>query len=308
MTHISHNVKKILEDYQGFNPGLLSNLAKILMHGKLGGTGKIIVLPVDQGFEHGPVLSFIPNPPAYDPCYHMELAIEAGLSAYAAPLGMLEVAAAKYPNGIPLILKMNSANSVGHASNEPDQAFIANLTDALRLGCSAVGLTIYPGSDNCNEMIEEASEVIAEAKSLGLPTVVWSYPRGVGLTKTDETAIDVIAYAAQIASLIGAHIIKVKIPSNVISSKEAKSKYKDYNVKLETIEDRIRHIKTSAFNGKRIVLFSGGASKGLDTLYEEVTAIKNGGGNGSIIGRNTFQRPKNEAIDMLKKLIQIYSV
>jgi fructose-bisphosphate aldolase, class I len=306
MTRITTQVKKILECYEGLNPGVLTNLCRVLMHGKLGGTGRMVMLPVDQGFEHGPDKSFISNNLAYDPEYHISLAIEAGLSAYAAPLGMLEAVAGKYAGGIPLILKMNSANKLEHLSREPDQAITSSVKDALRLGCSGVGLTLYPGSDNANDMIEVASEISEEAKAVGLFTMIWAYPRGAGITKEDEDAIDVVGYAVHIAALIGAHIIKSKIPSHMVYSKEVKSKYKEYGVDISTAESRIKHIKQNAFNGKRIVLFSGGATKDVDELYGEMEDIKNGGGNGSIIGRNVFQRERSEALTMLDKILKIY--
>ena len=155
-------------------------------------------------------------------------------------------------------------------------------------------------------MIEEIKELIKEAKSCGLATVVWSYARGGNLTKEAETAIDIIAYAAHMAALIGAHIIKVKPPTDIVALDEAKKAYQDNNIAISTLAERIAHVKQATFNGKRIVIFSGGASKGLDALYDEIAQINQGGGNGSIIGRNTFQRPKADALDMLDKIINIY--
>lgn len=301
------SVSGIMGHYNGMPPGVLANLYRILMHGRLGGTGRVLILPVDQGFEHGPVDSFTCNMDAYDPEYHITLAIEAGLSAYAAPLGMLECIAAKYAGMIPLILKMNSANKLKDSSAEPYQALTSSVDDALRIGCSAVGLTIYPGSGCCDDMIETAVETINYAKSVGLPTVIWAYPRGSGLTKDAETSVDVIGYAVHIASLIGAHIIKVKIPNHRIFMPSSEVQYKKHHVKLDHIRDRVAHIKQCAFNGKRIVIFSGGAEKDIDVLRKEVTGIRDGGGNGSIIGRNVFQRPRQEALTMLDVVVQIYS-
>jgi len=139
---VSQKVRKILAGYEADNPGTKGNLARILMHGRLGGTGKLVILPVDQGFEHGPARSFAPNPEGYDPHYHYQLAIDAGLSAYASTLGMLEAGADTFAGAIPTILKCNSANSL---STNKDQAVTASVGDALRLGCAAIGFTIYPG-------------------------------------------------------------------------------------------------------------------------------------------------------------------
>jgi class I fructose-bisphosphate aldolase len=303
---INGQVAKILANYESDNPGTKANLARMLMHGKLGGTGKMVILPVDQGNEHGPARSFAPNPPAYDPHYHFQLAIEAGLSAYAAPLGFIEAGASTYAGQIPLILKCNSANSMARAKENASQAVTASVKDALRLGCSAVGFTIYPGSDVAFDMFEEIAEMGREAKAHGLAVVIWSYPRGGSLSREGETAIDICAYAAQLAAQLGAHIIKVKPPSAHLELAAAKAVYEKQNIDISTPAARIRHVVQSAFNGRRIVIFSGGEAKDLDGVFDEVRAIYAGGANGSIIGRNTFQRSKADALDMLNKIIKIY--
>jgi class I fructose-bisphosphate aldolase len=296
-------VQKILSNYESDNPGTKANLARILMQGRLGGTGKLVILPVDQGFEHGPARSFAPNPPAYDPHYHFELAIEAGLNAYAAPLGMIEAGAATFAGQIPTILKVNSSNSLAKAK---DQAITGSVGDALRLGCSAIGFTIYPGSEYAFEMMQEIRDLAEEAKSVGLAVVIWSYPRGDALSKEGETAIDICAYAAHMAALLGAHIIKVKPPTNFLELPEAKKVYEKEKIDVSSGAARIRHVVQSCFNGRRIVVFSGGAAKGEEGIFEEAKAIRDGGGNGSIIGRNTFQRPRADALKLLDGLIKIY--
>ncbi len=300
---ITQKVKRILDNYESDNPGTKANLARILMHGRLGGTGKLVILPVDQGFEHGPARSFAPNPPAYDPHYHFQLAIDAGLSAYAAPLGMLEAGADTFAGAIPLILKVNSSNSLARAK---DQALTGSVKDALRLGCSAIGFTIYPGSDHQFEMMEEIRAMSEEAKAHGLATVIWSYPRGGDLTKEGETAMDVCAYATHMAALLGAHIIKVKPPTDVLFQDAAKKVYEKHGIDVSTPAKRIAHVVQAAFNGRRIVVFSGGEAKDDEGILAEVRAIRDGGGNGSIIGRNTFQRPRDKALALLDKIIQIY--
>ncbi|WP_298674565.1 class I fructose-bisphosphate aldolase [uncultured Sphingomonas sp.] len=294
-------VKAILDKYESDSPATKANLARILMHGRLGGTGKLIILPVDQGFEHGPARSFAVNPPAYDPHYHYQLAIDAGLSAYAAPLGMLEAGAETFAGQVPTILKCNSSNSW---ATSIDQAVTASVDDALRLGCAAIGFTIYPGSDHVFEQMEEIRELSAQAKSVGIATVIWSYPRGGKLSKEGELALDVGAYAAHMAALLGAHIIKVKLPTDHIEQADAKKAYEGGD--WSTQAKRVAHVVQSSFAGRRIVVFSGGAAKGVDAVYQDARDIRDGGGNGSIIGRNTFQRERGEALAMLDRLVRIY--
>lgn len=303
---VTKAVQAILRNYEGDNPGVKGNLARILMEGRLGGTGKVIILPVDQGFEHGPARSFAPNPAAYDPHYHYQLAIDAGLNAFAAPLGMLEAGADTFAGAIPTILKANSANSLIPDEAFKDQAITASVDDALRLGCAAIGFTVYPGSTMGLEMFEEISAMRQEAAAKGVATVIWSYPRGEALDKDGETAADISAYAAQIAALLGAHIIKVKLSTDFLSLKEAKAVYEAENIDITDQAARVRDVMRSAFNGRRIVVFSGGAKKGADSVYDDARAIRDGGGNGSIIGRNTFQRPRADALEMLSKLVDIY--
>jgi class I fructose-bisphosphate aldolase len=300
---VTQRVKKILACYESDSPGTKTNIARILMHGRLGGSGKVVILPVDQGLEHGPARSFAANPAGYDPHYHFQLAIDAGLSAYAAPLGFIEAGADTFAGAIPTILKCNSANSL---SVDKDQGVYGSVSDALRLGCSAIGFTIYPGSEDQYELIEEIAELSLEAKSVGLAVVVWSYPRGGNLTTEGETAIDVCAYAAHMACQIGAHIIKVKAPTDALYLESAKKVYQDQNIDIATMAARIRHVVQSCFNGRRLVVFSGGAARDLDAVFDEVRAVRDGGGNGTIIGRNTFQRPREDALAMLDTIIKIY--
>jgi len=302
----TRTVQKILAAYEGENPGVKAKLHSILMAGKLGGTGKMIILPVDQGFEHGPARSFAANPEAYDPHYHYQLAIDAGLNAYAAPLGMLEAGADTFAGAIPTILKVNSANSLLPDDMPKHQAVTASVDDALRLGCAAIGFTIYPGSSASLEMFEEIAAMRAEAAARGIATVIWSYPRGETLSKDGETAMDVTAYAAQIAALLGAHIIKIKLSTDHLEQKEAKKVFEDNSIAIATQAERVAECVRSAFNGRRIVVFSGGAAKGENAVFDDARAIRDGGGNGSIIGRNSFQRKREDALAMLAKLVDIY--
>lgn len=303
---MKERIQTILSWYGSDNAGTRTNVARMLNHGTLAGTGKLVILPVDQGFEHGPARSFAPNPPGYDPRYHFQLAVDAGCNAYAAPLGFLEAGAAEFAGQVPLILKLNN-HDVLHDDKDPLPSVTGSVRDALRLGCVAIGFTIYPGSAHCHTMYEQLRAVAEEAKASGLAVVVWSYPRGAGLSKEGETAMDVVAYAAQIAAQMGAHIIKVKLPTAHLEQAAAKKVYEAQQVPIKTLAERVRHVVQSAFDGRRIVIFSGGAKSEEKNVFEEARAIRDGGGFGSIIGRNSFQRPKAEAIKFLKTVMGIYS-
>lgn len=302
---MTDRVKKILSNYESDNPGTKANLARMLMQGRLAGTGQMIILPVDQGFEHGPVRSFAMNPEAYDPHYFFQLAIDAGLNAYAAPLGSLEAGADTFAGQIPLILKVNHGNSLMGSKTAPDQAVVGTVKDALRLGCIGVGYTLYNGSEKYLDMLEEMRDLIAEAKANGLFSVIWCYPRGGMVPKEGETALDVVAYAAHMAALAGAHVIKVKLPTDHLWLDPAKKAYEENKVPNKNLTDRVKNIVQACLNGRRMVVFSGGEAKTLDALYDEMRAIRDGGGNGSIIGRNSFQRPKADAMKMFDEMIKI---
>ena len=304
-TTATSRVREILSWYPSDNPGSLTNLARLLNQGRLAGTGRLVILPVDQGFEHGPFRSFGMNPDAMDPDYHFRLAIESGCSAYAAPLGFLEACAGKFAGQIPLILKLNNSDSL--AKVEPCAALTGTVEDALRLGCVGIGYTIYPGSGARNTMYQDLKELTLQAKRAGLITVVWSYPRGAGLSKDGETSLDVIAYGAHIAAQLGAHIVKVKLPKDRIEQPEAAKVYDAHKPAREKLVDRVRHVMQCTFGGKRVVIFSGGEAKDDASLMEEIRAIHQGGGHGSIIGRNSFQRPFPQGVKLLKDIMDIYA-
>jgi class I fructose-bisphosphate aldolase len=301
----SDRVKQILSWYSSDNVGVKTNLARLMNHGALAGTGKLVILPVDQGFEHGPARSFAPNPPAYDPDYHFQLAIDSGCNAYAAPLGFLEAAADKFAGQIPLILKLNNSDTLAK-TEYPCSAITASVKDATRLGCSAIGYTIYPGSGARNPMYQDLRDLILEAKDVGVPTIVWAYPRGTGLSKEGEQAVDVVAYSAHISCELGAHVVKVKPPKDFVEQPEAKKVFEKFAIPTKTMAERVRHVVQSCFNGKRIVIFSGGETKSTDELLEDVRGIAAGGGFGSIMGRNAFQRPRAEALRLLGDVVEIF--
>jgi len=299
-----NRVKEILSWYRSENPGVLTNLARMMNHGTLAGTGKMVILPVDQGFEHGPARSFASNAPGYDPAYFPKLAIESGCNAYAAPLGALEAIAADFAGQVPLILKLNNSDTM--AKQEPCSAVTGSVRDAQRLGCVAIGYTIYPGSSMRNTMYEDLRELILEAKDAGLPTVLWCYPRGSGLAKEGEQAVDITAYAAHVGCQLGAHVIKVKPPKDVVYQDEAKKVFEKYKIPTKTLTDRVKHVVESCFAGKRIVIFSGGEAKDTPAVMAEIKEIAAGGGFGSIMGRNAFQRPHDEAVKLLHDVMATF--
>lgn len=299
-------VREILSWYGADNVGVLSNLARMLNHGRLKGTGKMVILPVDQGFEHGPARTFAKNPDGYDPSYHFELAIESGCNAYAAPLGALELCARDYAGEIPLILKVNNSDTL-FSNASPASALTSSVDDALRLGCSGIGFTIYPGSSARKSTYEEIQAAASEAKKAGLAVVIWSYARGEQISKAGETGIDVIAYSAHIAAQLGAHIIKVKPPTAHIEQDAARKVYEAQSINVKSLADRTKHVVQSSFNGKRIVIFSGGEAKSTEEILSEVKELAQGGAFGSIMGRNAFQRPKKESIQLLHGVMDAFA-
>ncbi|MBL0725400.1 MAG: class I fructose-bisphosphate aldolase [Alphaproteobacteria bacterium] len=315
----------------------IENLYNILLGGPVNvKKPRIIILPVDQGFEHGPHRSFEKNKKGFDPLYLYKLASYNHLSAFAAPLGMLQLLRSNLlshdnlnPNDaplgfrVPLVLKINSNDyfTACDVDTDPSQAIIATVDDAVTLGCAGIGVTIYPGSKNFQHMLEKLTPIIKEAKEKGLVVIVWAYPRGSCLNRSNNemqksaapNALDVVSYAAHIACLIGAHIVKVKIPS------EKKTYWNDVMLSNELKElshsersDRnkfcIREIKKSCFDGRRIVIFSGGTYvKSNNEILDSVRDVNHEDGNGSIIGRNVFQREWKEACGLTREIIELYS-
>lgn len=303
---VSERVQQILSYYPSANSGTKASLGRLLTQGHLAGTGRMVILPVDQGFEHGPHRSFAVNPPTYDPEYHPRFALAAGMSGYAAPLGFIEAVAGNYAAHLPLILKLNNHDLL-YVDDDPMPAMTGSVEAAVRLGCVAIGYTIYPGSAREIEMYERLQFLAEEAKEAGLAVVVWSYPRGTGLPeKQDESALDVVAYAAHLACQMGAHVVKVKLPSDHLFQEKAKQVYEEEDIPRSTVEERVRHVTQAAFDGKRIVIFSGGSKTSAEAFYDDIRGIRDGGGYGSIIGRNTFQRPWDESLEFIGKVIEIY--
>ena len=299
------SVKKILNNYSFQSVAARSKLFRILNTGILSGTGKMIISAVDQGFEHGADKSFAMNLSGYDPEYHYNFAVKNGFNALAGSVGFLETATANCPGMLPLVLKINSGNSLMHKDCSPTQAITASVDDAIRLGCDAIGMTIYPGSSQFLNMVTDLAEIIKEAKSKGLAVIIWSYARGEGIL--DPMAVDVISYGAQMACQLGADIVKVKIPNAAVEKPEPKKLYAEYGIKFDTISDRIKIVINSCFSGKRMVIFSGGETKNDEQMIDDVSGIILCGGNGSIVGRNIFQRKEPDAQKLVANMIKLYN-
>ena len=221
--------------------------------------------------------------------------------------GFLEAGASHFAGQIPLILKLNN-HDVLHDDKDPLPSVTGSVKDALRLGC--VGRRLHDlsriGPLQCRCM-NSCARSLKKRRTGGLAVVVWSYPRGSAISKEGETAMDVVAYAAQIAAQLGAHVIKVKLPSAHLEQAAAKKVYESIQVPIKTLAERVKHVVQSSFDGRRIVIFSGGAKSEDKNVFEEARAIREGGGFGSIIGRNSFQRPKAEAVKFLQTIMGIYA-
>ena len=273
-------VKQILSWYGSDNPGTKTNLYRMLMHGQLAGTGKMVILPVDQGFEHGPARTFAPNPAGYDPDYHFQLAIDAGCNAYAAPLGQLEQAVDKFAGQVPLILKLNNSDTLAKI-DQPCSAMTGSVEDALRLGACAIGYTIYPGSGHRNTMYQDLRELTLEAKTKGLVVVALVVPTRRRPVEGRRDRPSTSPPTRRISRRSWAPTsIKVKPPTAHIEQAEAKKVFEKSAIPTKTLADRVRHGVQSAFNGKRILIFSGGEARDTASLLADVKELAAGGAFG----------------------------
>jgi class I fructose-bisphosphate aldolase len=298
-------VREILSWYGADNPGVLTNMARVLNHGRLAGTGKLVIYlwTRDLSMVRPEVLQKTPMDMILAIMLNWPLNQDAMLTR--PPLGFIEAVARDFAGDIPLILKVNNSDTL-FSPEGPCSAVTSSVDDALRLGCVGIGFTIYPGSSLRKQMYEEIQQAAQKAKEAGLLVVIWSYARGEQLSKEGETAIDVISYAAQIAAQLGAHFIKVKPPTAHIEQEEARKVYESEGIPVAKLSDRAKHVVESCFNGKRVVIFSGGAAKGTEEVLNEVKELAQGGAFGSIMGRNAFQRPKKEAIELLHSVMDTY--
>ncbi len=297
------------------SPAVLRNMQTLFEHGRLGGSGYLSVLPVDQGIEHSAGASFAPNPIYFEPENIVKLGYEAGCNAVASSLGVLGAVARKFVHKIPFIAKINH-NELLSYPNSHDQILFASVDQAFDMGAVAVGATIYFGSEESNRQIQEISEAFAYAHELGLVTVLWCYLRNSAFkTEQDDyhTAADLTGQANHLGVTIEADIIKQKQPTTDGGFKALGFGKTDDRVYSELSGDhpidQTRYQVLSNYAGRAGLINSGGASKGKGDLEAAVrTAVinKRAGGMGLISGRKAFQRPMEEGIDLLHSIQDVF--
>jgi class I fructose-bisphosphate aldolase len=296
-------------------PQVLVNLGRIHSGGRLGGTGYVSILPVDQGIEHSAAASFAPNAIYFDPLRIVELAIEGGCNAVASTLGVLGMASRRYAHKIPFVVKINH-NELLTYPNKHEQNLFAQVDQAWDMGAAAVGATIYFGSDDCSRELVEISECFYRAHELGLATILWCYLRNSGFTKDGvdyHGSADLTGQANHLGVTIEADIIKQKLPTNNGGYPAIGFGKTDKRVYGELVTDHpvdlVRWQVANCYMGRIGLINSGGASGGASDLTKAVeTAVinKRGGGMGLISGRKAFQRPMAEGIDLLNAIQDVY--
>jgi class I fructose-bisphosphate aldolase len=297
------------------NPQVLRNLGALYQHGRLGGTGYVSILPVDQGIEHSAAASFAPNPMYLDPKNIVELAIEGGCNAVASTFGVLGSVARRYAHRIPFIVKMNH-NELLTYPPQYDQVMFGSPEKAWDLGAAGVGATIYFGSDQATRQLQEVAEAFEAAHDLGMFTVLWCYTRNSGF-KVDgvnyETAADLTAQANHLGVTIEADIIKQKQPESKNGYEAVGFGRTHPRVYEELMSDNpidwTRWQVANCYMGRIGLINSGGASGGADDLAQAVrTAVinKRAGGTGLISGRKAFQRPMAEGVELLNAIQDVY--
>lgn len=296
------------------SPAVVRNLQTILDHGRLGGTGYVSILPVDQGVEHSAGASFAVNPLYFDPENVVKLAIEGGCNAVASTVGALGSVSRKYAHKIPFIVKINH-NELLSYPNTFDQILFGNVDQAFQMGAVAVGATIYFGSEESSRQIEEISEVFSHAHSLGLATILWAYLRNPAFRQNEadyHVSADLTGQANHLSVTIGADIVKQKLPENnggFTALSFGKTHERVYS-KLTSDHpiDLTRYQVANCYMGRIGLINSGGAS-GSDDLGDALrTAIvnKRAGGMGLISGRKSFQKPFKEGVALLKTIQNVY--
>lgn len=302
------------------NNQVLRNLQWMLSSGRLGGTGYVSILPVDQGIEHSAGASFAPNPVYFDPENIVKLALEGGCNAVASTFGVLGSVSRKYASKIPFIVKINH-NELLTYPNKFDQILFGNIKDAWNMGAAAVGATIYFGSDESGRQIVEISEAFEYAHELGMATVLWCYIRNASFKKDGKdyhTAADLTGQANHLGVTIQADIIKQKLPTlnrgyealNMGGSSYGKLNPKMYSeLSSDHPIDLCRYQVVNCFMGRSGLINSGGESKGATDLQEAVTTAvinKRAGGMGLISGRKAFQKTMTDGVSLLNAIQDVY--
>jgi len=297
------------------NPQVLRSIQSLYDHGRLADTGYLSILPVDQGIEHSAGSSFAPNPSYFDPENIIKLAIEGGCNAVASTYGVLAMNSRKYAHKIPFIVKLNHNEFLSYP-NTYDQIMFGSVEEAWNLGATAVGATIYFGSEGSNRQIIEVAQAFEEAHSLGMATILWCYTRNSGFKvdgKDYHTAADLSSQANHLGVTIQADIIKQKLPTTnggYLATKHGKTHPKVYD-ELTTDHpiDLTRYQVANCYMGRAGLINSGGESKGQGDIEEAVaTAVinKRAGGAGLILGRKAFQKPIAEGVELLNSVQDVY--
>lgn len=296
------------------SPLVLRNFQTLMDHGRLGGTGYVSILPVDQGIEHSAGASFAPNPIYFDPAKIVELAIEGGCNAVASTLGVLGSVSRKYAHKIPFLLKINH-NELLSYPNTFDQIMFASIDQAFNMGAVAVGATIYYGSEDSNRQIQEVARAFEYAHELGMITVLWAYLRNSGFKKdgTDyHASADLTGQANHLATTIEADIVKQKQATNnggYTAVGFGKTHDKVYSqLTSDHPIDLTRYQIANCYMGRVGLINSGGASGSNDLIQAVKTAVinKRAGGMGLISGRKAFQKPMSDGVDILNAIQDVY--
>ncbi|TFG32864.1 fructose-bisphosphate aldolase [Candidatus Thorarchaeota archaeon] len=285
-----------LDELHHLNLGKRVRLHRMMYeHGP--GNGKLMILPIDQGLEHGPV-DFFPNPPSADPEFQFKLAVEGGYSGIALHLGLAEKYAPKYAGKIPIVLKINGKTRIPSA-NQPVSPMTGSVEDAVRIGADAIGYTLYVGSPNQYTDFTQFRKVKADAERYGMPIIMWAYPRGEAIdAKGGRDSLFAIDYAARVADELGADVVKLNVPED---DPKTRSQQRSPYDKLElSYEERVHKVVKTA--GKCLVLFSGGGMISDEEVVHRAKACLEQGATGLIFGRNLWQREWDDALAMTKKL------
>lgn len=285
-----------LDELHHLNLGKRVRLHRMMYeHGP--GKGKLMILPIDQGLEHGPV-DFFPNPPSADPEFQFKLAVKGGYSGIALHLGLAEKYAPKYAGKIPIVLKINGKTRIPSA-NEPVSPMTGSVEDAVRIGADAIGYTLYVGSPNQHTDFTQFRQVKADAERYGMPIIMWAYPRGEAIDKKGgRNSLFAVDYAARVADELGADVVKLNVP---VDDPKMRSLQRAPYDKLElSYEERVSKVVKTA--GKCMVLFSGGGKTSDEEVIRRAKVCIEQGATGLIFGRNLWQREWDDALAMTKKL------